>query len=75
MCLGVPMKILEIKNKEATGEVMGIKKSIRIDFVPDISVGEYVMVHAGFAIERLSENSALEIEEIIKELDKAIITL
>ena len=69
------MKILEIKNKEATGEVMGIKKSIRIDFVPDISVGEYVMVHAGFAIERLSENSALEIEEIIKELDKAIITL
>lgn len=66
------MKIREIKDKEAIGEVMGVKKSIRIDFVPDIDVGQYVMVHAGFAIEKLSEKSALEIEETLRELNKVM---
>lgn len=60
MCLAVPMRIEEINGKEALVSSMGISRRIRIDFVQEPSVGDYVIVHAGFAIEKLSEEDALE---------------
>ncbi len=60
MCLAIPLKISEIKGKEAVGEAMGMKRSMRLDFIPEPKIGDYVIVHAGFAIERLPEKQALE---------------
>ena len=53
MCLAVPLRLVEINGKEALGESMGLKRKIRVDFIEEPKVGDYVMVHAGFAIEDL----------------------
>ena len=58
MCLAVPLKLIEIKGKTAIGEAMGVSREIRVDFIRDPKPGEYVIVHAGFAIERLSRQQA-----------------
>lgn len=72
MCLAVPLKIREINGKEAVGEAQGIKRRIRIDFVKDVNVGDYVIVHAGFAIEKIDEENALENLRLIKEVTDAL---
>ena len=59
MCLAVPLKIVSIDGKQAVGEAGGLRQKLRADFVPDMRPGDYVMVHAGFAIEKLSEQQAL----------------
>ena len=58
MCLAVPLKLIEINGKTAIGEAMGVSREIRVDFIRDPKPGEYVIVHAGFAIERLSQQQA-----------------
>ena len=60
MCLAVPLKVVEIEGKEAVGEAMGLRRRIRVDFIEEPKCGDYVIVHAGFAIERLPEKQALE---------------
>lgn len=60
MCLAVPLKIVEIDGVNAVGEVEGLRRKLRLDFIKDPKIGEYVIVHAGFAIDRLSEEQALE---------------
>lgn len=60
MCLAVPLRITKIEGKSAVGEAGGLSQRVRADFIPDLAVGDYVMVHAGFAIERMSEQEALE---------------
>jgi len=60
MCLAIPLKIIEINGSTAVGEAMGMRREIRVDFIAEPKVGDYVIVHAGFAIERLAEEQALE---------------
>ena len=72
MCLAVPLKITEINGREAVAESMGMRRKIRVDFIEDPKIGEYVLVHAGFAIERLPEKQAREDLESWEELEKAV---
>ena len=72
MCLAVPLKITEINGKEAVAESMGMRRRIRIDFIENPKIGEYVIVHAGFAIERLPDKQAREDLEAWEELEEAI---
>lgn len=72
MCLAVPLKLIEISGKDAVAEKDGIRRKVRLDFIPDPKIGEYVIVHAGFAIERLSEEQAEEDLMMWKELEEAI---
>lgn len=60
MCLAVPLKIVEINGMDGIGEVEGIRRRMRLDFIRGPKLGEYVIVHAGFAIERLGETQAKE---------------
>ena len=60
MCLAVPLKLIEINGNNAVGESMGMQRKLRVDFIPEPRIGDYVIVHAGFAIERLPEKQALE---------------
>ena len=60
MCLAVPLKLIEINGKEAVGESLGMRRAVRVDFIENPQIGDYVIVHAGFAIERLPEEQALE---------------
>ena len=72
MCLAVPLKLIEINGKDAVGEAMGMKRKLRVDFIENPQLGEYVMVHAGFAIERLSEEQAKEDLEAWEEVQNAL---
>jgi len=58
MCLAVPLKLIEVNGSTAIGEAMGVSREIRVDFIRDPKPGEYVIVHAGFAIERMSAQQA-----------------
>ena len=68
MCLAIPLQLIEINGNTAVGEALGMRREIRVDFIPEPKVGDYVIVHAGFAIERLGETQALEDLEAWKEM-------
>ncbi|WP_456396687.1 HypC/HybG/HupF family hydrogenase formation chaperone [Desulfurobacterium sp.] len=70
MCVGVPMRIVEINYPMAVAEAKGVKRNINLMLIPEdeIKVGDYVMVHVGSAIEVISEEAANEIWEALDEL-------
>ena len=72
MCLAVPGKILSIDGLCAVVDFCGVKRQVLVDLLPDPRVGEYVLVHAGFAIQRLESSEAAEIfkqfEQIAAEM-------
>ena len=72
MCLAVPLKLVEINGNDAVGESMGMRRKLRVDFIDEPKLGDYVIVHAGFAIERLPERQALEDLEAWEELRDAL---
>ena len=72
MCLAVPLKLIEINGRDAVGEAMGMKRKLRVDFIEEPKLGDYVMVHAGFAIEKLSEAQALEDIQAWEEVQNAL---
>ena len=72
MCLAVPLKIVELKGKNAVGEIEGVRRNLRVDFIKDLKIGDYVIVHAGFAIEKLDEKDAKENIALIKEVTDAL---
>jgi hydrogenase expression/formation protein HypC len=63
MCLAIPGKIISKKENSATVDFDGIKKQVNISLVK-AKVGEYVIVHAGFAIQKLSQEDAFEVFKI-----------
>ncbi len=72
MCLAIPLKIIALNGKEAVGESMGMRRKLRVDFIDNPRIGDYVIVHAGFAIERLSERQALEDLEAWEDVQNAL---
>ena len=64
MCLAVPGKVLSVSEKDGTTMAQvdfgGVRKEVCLAYIPDVQIGEYVIVHVGFAIQRLDEASALE---------------
>ncbi|MGC9364757.1 MAG: HypC/HybG/HupF family hydrogenase formation chaperone [Fidelibacterota bacterium] len=74
MCLAIPMKVIRINGNEAVAEVGGVEYGANLMILSDIKVGDYIIVHAGFAIEKLDEAAALETLQIwqdIAEFDEA----
>lgn len=67
MCLAIPSKITQIENEMATIDVDGVKRSASLMLMEDAAVGDYVIVHAGFAIKKLDEASAMETIRLLKE--------
>lgn len=68
MCLAIPGKIISINKDNAIVFFDGIKKNANISLV-DVKVGDWVMVHAGFAIEKIEKNEADEINSLIGSSD------
>ncbi|MBI5454721.1 MAG: HypC/HybG/HupF family hydrogenase formation chaperone [Deltaproteobacteria bacterium] len=65
MCLGIPGRIIEIKGVKATIDVAGTRKEVNMKLLPDARTGEFVIVHAGFAIEKVDEDKAREALDLI----------
>ena len=72
MCLAVPLKLIEINGNEGIGEANGITRRIRLDFIKNAEIGECVIVHAGFAIEKLQEEQGSEIQNAWLEVQNAM---
>lgn len=72
MCLAVPIKLIEVNGSSAIGEAMGMTREVRVDFIEEPKAGDYVIVHAGFAIERLPEAQALEDLEAWEDVQNAL---
>lgn len=70
MCLGIPAKVVEIKGTRAIVDVMGAVTEISTEFVKDIKPGDYVIVHAGCAIEVLDEDEAKKTLDMFRELEE-----
>lgn len=68
MCLAVPMKIVETDGNTATLEVEGISTTANVSLIENAAPGDYVIIHAGFAIERLDEKEAASRIELFGEL-------
>jgi len=69
MCLGVPMKILSKEGDSVIAEVDGVQKEASVMLLgEEVTVGDYVIVHAGFAISRLDEEYAVETLRLMREV-------
>jgi hydrogenase expression/formation protein HypC len=72
MCLGIPGRVIEIEKNVAKVEVGGLLREISIELCPEVSVGEYVLIHTGFAIQKVDEQEAEETLELLRKMAEAI---
>jgi len=74
MCLAIPGKVLTIDRtvSPVMGNVSfgGVQKSVCLEWLPDVRVGEYVIVHVGFALSTVDEKDALETLKMFKEMEE-----
>jgi hydrogenase expression/formation protein HypC len=69
MCLGVPMKIISIEGTDAIAEIDGVQREASLMLLgEELAIGDYIIVHAGFAISRLDETEALETLDMMREI-------
>ena len=68
MCLAVPGKIIKLEQNKGTVEICNLQREIFIHLVPNVKIGQYVLVHAGCAIEILNEDEAFKTLKLLKEL-------
>ncbi len=71
MCLSIPGKVIEISGTMAKVSVGGALVNTGLHLLDDVQVGDYVLVHTGFALQKISEEEALETIKLIKELEES----
>jgi len=70
MCLAIPGKVLEVEENRAVADFKGVEKEVRVDPLPeDVSEGDYILSHAGFAISTITEEEA---EETLDKFDEIL---
>ncbi len=74
MCLAIPMEIKTIDGNQAVAEAGGIRKEVRLDLIAGAEIGDYILIHTGYAIEKLDPAEALETLELIKQVYRAGMT-
>ena len=68
MCLGIPMQVKSIDGTDIVAEIDGVKREASLMILDDeVKVGDFVIVHAGFAISKLDEKEALETLELMRQ--------
>jgi hydrogenase expression/formation protein HypC len=72
MCLGIPGRVIEIQNNVAKVDVGGFLRDISLDLCPDVSVGEYVLIHTGFAIQKVDAKEAEETLDLLIKMSEGI---
>jgi hydrogenase expression/formation protein HypC len=74
MCLGVPMQVKTIENEMAVCEIDGVQREASLMMIDDVAVGDYVLIHAGFAIEKIDEEEArLTLQALRDALDMGLV--
>ncbi len=70
MCLGVPAKVIKIEDKTATVSLGGVEYKAGLQLLENVRVGDYILLHAGFAIEKVDPEEAEETMKLIREIAK-----
>ncbi|MDD5482344.1 MAG: HypC/HybG/HupF family hydrogenase formation chaperone [Kiritimatiellae bacterium] len=70
MCLAIPAKIISVNGAEAVAEVQGVQRRVNVALVSAPRAGEYVLIHAGFAIKKWTEDDVREYNAITRDLEK-----
>jgi len=70
MCLAVPMQLEEITGDRGIVTIGGAKREIGLNLLPDARKGDFVLVHAGFAIQKIDEKEARETIELFREMER-----
>lgn len=68
MCIGVPVRIVSIEGTKGVAELGEVQREVDLSLVEGVQVGDYVILHAGFAIEKLDEAEALETLALLNEV-------
>ena len=68
MCMAIPIKLIEKRGDIGVVELDGLRREIGLQLLDEVEVNDYVIVHAGFAIERLDEQAAQETLEIFRQM-------
>ena len=75
MCLGVPMQVKTIENEVAMCEIDGVQREASLMMLDDVKIGDYVLIHAGFAIEKIDDDEAqLTLKAFREALDMGLTT-
>jgi len=69
MCLSIPAKILSVEGNTAKASVGGAIVQASLHLVDNVKEGDYILIHSGFALQKISEEEALETIRIIRDLD------
>ncbi len=72
MCLAIPMKVIEIKNSEAVVELGGVEREANLQLVEDVRVGDYILIHAGFAIQKLDREEAEKTLSYLRQMAEMV---
>ena len=72
MCLAIPGKVVEMRENLAKVDFGGVKREVDLSLLESVSVGDYVIVHVGFAIQKLDEEQAKESLKIWEEILKLL---
>ena len=68
MCIAIPGKVEKVDYPYAIVDFKGTKRKVRIDLVEDVKEGDYVLVHVGFAIQKIDEREAENIAELLEQV-------
>jgi len=68
MCLAIPVRVKSIQGHEAEVEIAGVSRHISICLTPEVKVGDYVLLHTGYAINVIDEKEAKETLKLLEEL-------
>jgi hydrogenase expression/formation protein HypC len=69
MCLSIPAQVVKIEGRIADVSIGGALFKAGLHIVEDVRVGDYILLHAGFAIQKISEKDALETLNLLREMD------
>ena len=72
MCLAIPMKVISLEGAHAVVEQAGVRRAISVGLLEEVSAGDYVLVHAGYAIARVDEEEARRTLELVEQLAKPL---
>ncbi len=68
MCLAIPMRLIEIDGAAGVAEVDGVTRQVRLDLLPEVVLGDYILIHAGLAIARVDPDYAQETLTLLRTL-------
>nr|WP_092070346.1 HypC/HybG/HupF family hydrogenase formation chaperone [Dendrosporobacter quercicolus]NSL48213.1 HypC/HybG/HupF family hydrogenase formation chaperone [Dendrosporobacter quercicolus DSM 1736]SDM09285.1 Hydrogenase maturation protein HypC [Dendrosporobacter quercicolus] len=72
MCVGIPFKLIERHNEEGIGELDGVQRKLALQLVPGAQVGDYLLVHAGCALQIIDQTAAMETLEAFRAISDEI---